>query len=355
MIEDITCQYGKKVVAVRNVSLVIKSGEFLTLLGPSGSGKTTILRAIGGYIKPVTGRVIVDDRDITDLPPQLRNIGMVFQNYAIFPHLRVFENIAFGLRIRKIPQDEIRSRVQDALDIVQLVGKEQSYPHELSGGQQQRVALARAIVIEPTVLLMDEPLGALDLNLREAMQDQIRRIQKSLGITTVYVTHDQNEAFAMSDRVALINDGELIQEASPKLLYKQPETIFAAEFIGQINLIYCKVLEWQETRGSVLLEPWNIKTSVTGTQPLDIDKSTYLAIRPEAITVSRESIEGGLAGRVVRARFSGMSSLARIEVGGQELVVLDRHGEFIEGEEVYVAWSPSDAIIVADRKGKHAK
>lgn len=348
-IESLTCSY-EDLVAVNDWSMTIESGEFVTLLGPSGSGKTTLLRAIGGYIQPASGQILVDDEDITGLPPQARNIGMVFQNYALFPHLRVEDNIAFGLEVRKVPRDEIQSRVADVLDTVHLRGKEQSYPHELSGGQQQRVALARAIVIQPDLLLMDEPLGALDLKLREAMQDQVRTIQQELGITTVYVTHDQEEAFAMSDRVALIEQGELVEIGSPRELYVRPQTRFGAEFVGQANLVPCRILDWSRERASVALEPWDIKTTVTQPRTPIEGASSFVLIRPDSIQISRSEILGGLSGTVKATRFTGMRSMLWLDVSGHELVVLDRAAEFQVGDELHLGWSESETSLVYERK-----
>jgi putative spermidine/putrescine transport system ATP-binding protein len=219
--------------ALNGVSLEIPAGQFVTLLGPSGSGKTTLLRILAGLLRPRSGRIFIGDRDVTRLPADKREIGFVFQNYALFPHLTVFENVAFALRLRRVPAEAIARRVHDALAKVFLVGLDQRYPAQLSGGQQQRVA--RAIVFDPTVLLMDEPLGSLDKRLRQQLQVELRRLQRAVGITTVYVTHDQDEAFSMSDQIAVMGNGELHQLASPEDIYRQPADTFVAHFVGDLN------------------------------------------------------------------------------------------------------------------------
>lgn len=226
---------GEKVL--KSIDLTIMNSEFVTLLGPSGCGKTTTLRIIGGFLSPDTGRVYFDNEDITDLPPYKRNLNTVFQKYALFPHLNVFENVAFGLRLKKLPEAEIRKRVLDMLKLVNLKGFEHRNCNLLSGGQQQRVAIARALVCRPRVLLLDEPLGALDLRLRKDMQIELKRIQRQLGITFIYVTHDQEEALAMSDRVVVMDNGIIQQVGSPEDIYNEPENAFVADFIGESNII----------------------------------------------------------------------------------------------------------------------
>ncbi|WP_105441275.1 ABC transporter ATP-binding protein, partial [Neorhizobium sp. T25_13] len=229
-------QFGDKSV-VSDVSLSVKAGEFLSLLGPSGSGKTTLLMMIAGFEFPNSGQIRVGSRDITYLAPNRRAVGMVFQKYALFPHMTVEQNIAFPLRMRSIATKEINRRVSDMMGLVQLTGFEGRYPQQLSGGQQQRVAVARALIAEPPVLLMDEPLSALDKKLRETMQIEIKRIQNRVGVTVVYVTHDQEEALTMSDRIAVMSEGRLVQVGSPHDLYQRPATSFVAEFVGKMNFL----------------------------------------------------------------------------------------------------------------------
>ena len=223
---------------VHPLSLTIDEGEFLTLLGPSGCGKTTILRMIAGFEQPTTGVIRLDGEDVTQLPPNKRNLNLVFQHYALFPHMTVQENIQFGLKMKKIPAAEQKERIAEAIRLTQLTALAKRYPHQLSGGQQQRVAIARAIANKPKVLLLDEPLGALDLQLRKNLQAELKQLQRSLGITFVYVTHDQEEAMMMSDRIVIMNNGRIEQIGSPKVIYERPETLFAATFIGENNIFH---------------------------------------------------------------------------------------------------------------------
>ncbi|MBV8167975.1 MAG: spermidine/putrescine ABC transporter ATP-binding protein, partial [Alphaproteobacteria bacterium] len=235
-LERVTKVYDNGVTAVDAVSLTIREGEFFSLLGPSGCGKTTSLRMIAGFEEPTDGQLFIRGRDVTDVPPHRRDTGMVFQNYALFPHRSVFENVAFGLKMRKVGRAEIDRRVGEALALVELTGLEARRPAQLSGGQQQRVALARAIVIEPTVLLCDEPLGALDKRLRQTMQFELKRLQRKIAVTLVYVTHDQEEALTMSDRIAVMNHGRIEQLGTPFEIYNHPATRFVSDFIGDSNL-----------------------------------------------------------------------------------------------------------------------
>lgn len=223
---------------VHPLSLTIDEGEFLTLLGPSGCGKTTILRMIAGFEQPTTGEIRLDGENVTDLPPNKRNLNLVFQHYALFPHMTVEQNIQFGLKMKKIPQAEQRERIAEAIRLTQLTPLAKRYPHQLSGGQQQRVAIARAIANHPKVLLLDEPLGALDLQLRKNLQGELKQLQRNLGITFVYVTHDQEEAMMMSDRIVIMNNGRVEQVGSPKDIYERPETLFAATFVGENNVFH---------------------------------------------------------------------------------------------------------------------
>jgi putative spermidine/putrescine transport system ATP-binding protein len=243
--QGVTKKFGKT-VAVESTDIVIEQGEFFSLLGPSGCGKSTTLRMLAGFLTPTTGRIMVNGRDITDLPPEARGIGIVFQNYAIFPHMNVFDNIAFGLVERREDKATIKRKVDAALEQVGLTGYGERFERELSGGQKQRVALARVLVIEPEILLLDEPLSALDKQMREEMKFWIKGIQKSIGITTVYVTHDQSEALTMSDRIAVMNQGKMLQIGTPVEIYEKPTSRFIAEFIGDSNLLAATVLSMNE-------------------------------------------------------------------------------------------------------------
>ena len=290
----------------------------LSLLGPSGCGKTTSLRMIAGFEHPDSGRVHVGGRDITDLPVHRRDMGMVFQSYALFPHRTVAENVAFGLRMREVPKPEIARRVQAALAQVALTGLENRRPSQLSGGQQQRVALARALVVEPPVLLCDEPLGALDRKLRQQMQFELKELQKRLGVTLVFVTHDQEEALAMSDRIAVMNKGRVEQVGSPTEIYERPRTRFVADFIGEINILE--------------------------------DKGAARALRPEKIRLVQPD-GARLAGSVETANYLGGSTLLRVRAGdGRSLLVRETHsGERASrapGDAVGLAWNDQDAVAL---------
>ena len=273
-IQQVVKTYGR-VYALDHVDLEIKSGEFLTLLGPSGSGKTTLLMVLAGFTRPDSGSVCFGDREVVRTPPHKRDVGMVFQNYALFPHMTVAGNIGFPLRLRGVQKDEMRQRVENALSTVQLDGLGDRRIDQLSGGQKQRVALARAIVFEPRILLMDEPLSALDKKLRDHMQIELRRLHEKLGITTVYVTHDQREALTMSDRVAVINHGRLIQCDSPRTIYDYPASPFVANFIGESTLIPVN-----RANGNVMLDGRALK--VSGTLP---NGKCSLMLRPERLTI----------------------------------------------------------------------
>lgn len=284
-LKSVTKRFGA-FAAVSEIDLVIREGEFLTLLGPSGCGKTTILRMISGFEIPTQGSVWLDGEDVTHVPPYRRNVNQVFQSYALFPHLTVEENIRFGLKMQKRPKAEIADRVREVIELVSLAGMERRKPAELSGGQRQRVALARAIVCRPKVLLLDEPLSALDAKLRHAMQAELKRLQKILGITFVFVTHDQQEALAMSDRIAVVNHGRVEQIGDAAAIYHMPATAFVANFIGQANILRGVVIG--ETTGSRRLR---LAPGVEIPLPTEINavpgKEIWISIRPEKIHVGR--------------------------------------------------------------------
>jgi putative spermidine/putrescine transport system ATP-binding protein len=282
-LQSVSKRYGDTAV-LEPLNLTIEDGEFLTLLGPSGCGKTTTLRLIAGFIAPSEGRVLIGAQDVTGLPPQKREIGMVFQDYALFPHLTIAENIAFGLVERRVKRREIDARVRELLDLVRLSGVENRFPSEISGGQQQRIAVARAVAYPPKVLLMDEPLGALDLKLREVMQIELRRIQQELKITTVYVTHDQTEAMTMSDRIVVMNKGRIEQQGTAQHIYRQPETQFVADFVGKINFLRGVSVGNQ---GADLLvsageETFRVRTRIA----IAAHEPVCLGIRPEDLSVT---------------------------------------------------------------------
>jgi putative spermidine/putrescine transport system ATP-binding protein len=284
-LENVTKDFGLASPAVADVSLTIEPGEFMTLLGPSGSGKTTTLNLIAGFETLTAGAISFNGVDVSALPPHKRNLGMLFQNYALFPHMTVAQNVAYPLRERRLPKPEIARRVGEVLELVQLTGRDDNYPRQLSGGQQQRVALARAIVFDPSALLLDEPLGALDRNLRATLQAEIRRIHREVGSTFVFVTHDQEEAMNLSDRIALFNDGRIEQLGTPEALYQTPETLFTARFLGDSNVFVLA----QRTEGNAVWEDnvWPVSAAtvsarVSGAVP------AALVVRPEDVRISTE-------------------------------------------------------------------
>jgi spermidine/putrescine transport system ATP-binding protein len=284
---------------LKGISLMVRRGEFLTLLGPSGCGKTTTLRLIAGFEEPDSGRVLLSGQDVTPWAPYHRDVHTVFQHYALFPHYDVYENIAFGLRLKKFSESEIRGRVSEALGLVKLPGFEKRTTHQLSGGQMQRIALARALVGRPSLLLLDEPLGALDLKLRREMQIELKAIQRKLGLAFVYVTHDQEEAMAISDRIAVFNQGLIEQVGSPEEIYERPKTSFVADFIGSANLLTAELLEASAGRLKLRLEnELDVELPYGGPPPVSLGGKLKVAIRPERIGVrykdSRPGEEGTL-------------------------------------------------------------
>jgi len=339
--------------AVDGVSLDIVSGEFFTLLGPSGCGKTTLLRVVAGFVTPDSGEIRFGEQAVTRVPPHRRETGMVFQNYALFPQLSVFENVAYGLRARKISEEEIRRRVGEILGSVRLEGLGERFPGQLSGGQQQRVALARALVIRPRVLLMDEPLSNLDAKLRVGMREEIRRIQRSLGITTLYVTHDQEEAMAVSDRIAILNAGRLQQVGPPGEIYFTPRNRFVAEFMGACNLLEVRVTGYDADRRL-------LQTDLAGrpvwlrSEAAPAEAALTLLLRPEWIKLAdRPAAEGDnwFRGRIRGATFLGSTVIYQVEAfDGQRLTVEvqdPRHHEVKgEGAEVGFRFDADRPVVV---------
>ena len=279
---------GKDFVAVDHINLEIKDGEMVTLLGPSGCGKTTTLRMISGFEYPTSGNVFIGDRDVAKIPPNKRGISMVFQSYALFPHLNIWENIAYGLRVAKIPQDEIIRRTNDVVELMQLKGMEKRFPNQLSGGQQQRVALARALVVEPGVLLFDEPLSNLDAKLRVTMRTEIRRIQQKLGITAIYVTHDQSEAMSISDQIIIMRKGVIAQMGSPKNIYYHPTDEFVADFIGEANFIKGEVKAMQGKDCVVNVEGRDVVVETDAARAAG--EQAEIVLRPEAIQIAAQGM-----------------------------------------------------------------
>ena len=319
-------KYFGTLKAIDDVSLTIEEGDFFTLLGPSGCGKTTLLRTIAGFYTPEAGEIRFGDRVVNRVPPHRRETGMVFQNYALFPHLTVYDNVAYGLRARKVPRGEMADRVVKILKSVQLEGLEHRLPSQLSGGQQQRVALARALVISPQILLMDEPLSNLDAKLRVSMREEIRSIQKRLGITTIYVTHDQEEAMAVSDRIAILNRGRVEQVDTPAGIYFRPASRFAAEFMGASNILTFPVAAWDAERSRITVEADGCRIELAGERP--VDRTVTVSVRPEWIRVLPAPAPGDrnvLEGTVLSSAFLG--SMVRYRVSGPlgQVVTIEVH------------------------------
>ena len=311
--------------AVRDVSLTVEPGELVTLLGPSGCGKTTTLRVVAGFEQPDEGRVYVGEQDVTDLIVYRRSIGFVFQSYALFPHLTIFDNVAYGLRVRRLPAATIRARVGQVLELVGLPGYERRFPNQLSGGEQQRVAVARAVVVEPQLLLFDEPLSNLDAKLRVQMRAELSRLQRQLAITTVYVTHDQEEAMAISDRIAVMRQGVIAQVGTAEELYRTPRSAFVAQFIGRVNLVESRVLG--ATGGRVAVDLWGASLSVATDDAYAPGQRLFLVLRPESLTLVPESAkatEGEVViPGVVRSRmYLGEKVEYAVEVAGTLLEAL---------------------------------
>jgi ABC-type Fe3+/spermidine/putrescine transport system ATPase subunit len=317
-LEQLVKRYGAT-TALGPVDIHVNKGELLTLLGPSGCGKTTTLHIIAGLTTPTDGKLLLAGRDITKLAPPYRDIGLVFQNYALFPHRTIEQNVAFGLRMRKVPKDEIARRVRHMLDVVGLPGVEERYPHQLSGGQRQRVALARALVIEPSILLLDEPLSNLDALLRKRMRYELREIQRRLGITTVFVTHDQDEAFEMSDRVVLMHAGHVEQIGTPEDLYDRPQTRFAAEFIGEASLIEGRIA--LKSGDEVLVDVGQgLQVPARAVRPdMAAGSGAILMTRPERVEVVEAGDGDSLPMSIVKRVFQGERILFELAAPGGQL------------------------------------
>jgi spermidine/putrescine transport system ATP-binding protein len=355
-LQGVSKKYGG-VVAVDNIDLQVGHGSFYSLLGPSGCGKTTTLRLVAGFERPDRGRVLIAGRDVAALPPYRRDVNTVFQHYALFPHMTVKENVAFGLQEKKTSQAEVTRRVGEALDMVRLGHLGGRAPRELSGGQQQRVALARALVNRPTVLLLDEPLGALDLKLRKEMQLELKVLQQQVGITFVYVTHDQEEALTMSDRMAVMQDGHILQEGTPREIYEHPATRFVAEFIGLSNFFVGEVVA-QENDRVLVQTAASLKVWCVTAQRPGPGTPVTVAVRPEKIEIATSSpppsAQNVWSGRVVAGTFLGEQTEYRVRLeAGQDVIVrrqnLGLNGtnpQVAPGAVVYVSWPPDVSLVL---------
>jgi putative spermidine/putrescine transport system ATP-binding protein len=346
-VEDLSVRYGMS-TAVDGVTLAIEPGEVVALLGPSGCGKTTLLRVIAGFVRQAAGRVRVDGATIDHLPPNQRNIGIVFQNYALFPHMTVAENLAFPLEVRNIGKAEREARVKKVLDMVQLPQMASRRPGQLSGGQQQRIAVARALVFEPDLVLMDEPLGALDKQLREQMQYEIKHIHDRLGVTVVYVTHDQSEALTMSNRIAVFNDGVVQQLSTPADLYERPKNSFVAQFIGENNKLKGQVAEvGSDGISHIRLENGDMVKALA----VNVKKGerTLLSVRPERVEINpgKSAVDGLLQGKIAELIYVGDHIRARLQVAGHDDFIVKvpnkaNMGQVEEGKTVHVGWKAAD-------------
>jgi spermidine/putrescine transport system ATP-binding protein len=360
-LDHVTKRFGE-VVAVDDLSLEINSGEFFSMLGPSGCGKTTTLRMIGGFEETSAGTIFLGETDVTGLPPYKRNVNTVFQNYALFPHLNIYENVAFGLRRRKVADAEIRHQVEAMLKLVELPGYEARKPTQLSGGQQQRVALARALINHPQVLLLDEPLGALDLKLRKQMQIELKRIQTEVGITFIYVTHDQEEAMTMSDRIAVMRAGKIEQLGNPEELYERPTTAFVSGFLGVSNLLAGELAGRDNGWAAVKLSSGAmVRAPAAAAEGIASGGAVRVGVRPEKLKVlalsgSEDAAEGNaVEGVVVDASYIGVSTQYLIEIaGGQRLTVYAQNIEtsgsaeaHADGQRVRLSWRPEHTFVIA--------
>ncbi|WP_030441548.1 ABC transporter ATP-binding protein [Actinoplanes subtropicus] len=349
--------HGESVAAVKRTDLAIAQGEFFSLLGPSGCGKTTTMRMIAGFEEPTAGKVYLDGKDVTGVAPNKRDINMVFQSYALFPHLNTYQNVAFGLERKKVAKDEIKRRVGEILDIVSLTGMEKRAPREMSGGQQQRVALARALVNRPRALLLDEPLGALDLKLRQQMQVELKRIQREVGITFVYVTHDQGEALTMSDRIAVMNAGVIEQLGTPRDIYERPSTRFVAGFIGTSNIVE-GTADRVENGLALLTYSQQDRVVVPCGSAVRAGDKIEVSVRPEKIDLHRgvppvsatgASVLSGLVNEVV---YHGTSTNYTVATAaGADFTVFDQNASNADdladrGDRVYLTWAPQHSYLI---------
>jgi putative spermidine/putrescine transport system ATP-binding protein/spermidine/putrescine transport system ATP-binding protein len=335
------------------MDLSVEAGAFVTLLGPSGCGKTTTLRMVAGLAAPSEGDILIKGLRVNDVPIHKRNLGIVFQNYALFPHKTVFDNVAFGLKYRKVPKPQIAERVGRALELVQLPQMAERFPSQLSGGQQQRIALARAIVIEPDVLLLDEPLSALDANLREGMRVELKKIQHQLGVTTIFVTHDQSEALAMSDKIIVMNQGRIEQEGSPEEVYTRPSSVFVASFLGNSNLLDGRVTARDAGGVRIAIDGLGeIQADTAGAETPQDGTRLRVVIRAEKLQLSADPQDGAdsnrLTGRIETVDYQGQSARYFVTVGQHSLQVInpiDRR-PFAEGAEVSVQVRPRDIVLL---------
>lgn len=346
---------NKQILAVDRLNLQIKQGEFFSLLGPSGCGKTTILRMIAGFEQPSTGDIYLQGKVMTNFPPFQRPVNTVFQNYALFPHLTVEQNIAFGLKMDQIPPKEIEGRVLEMLNLIKLQDLDQRYPHQLSGGQQQRVALARSLVKRPQVLLLDEPLGALDLKLKKSVQLELKYIQQQIGITFIYVTHDQEEALTMSDRIAVMNEGKILQIGKPVEIYEDPTSLFVADFIGETNILTGRIVEKNQDKVVALIDDKHPISVSIAEDKVNLGELVHLLIRPEKAVVypADYQLTSSLSGIIEDVIYIGTDTRYLVRITRKSRLVirkqnLDRSilNKFSAGESVKISISPESIKLL---------
>lgn len=344
---DLTVAYQKNPPVLKSLTLSMEKGEFISLLGPSGCGKTTTLRVVAGFLKPLQGRVIVNGKDYTNVPPHKRNIGIVFQNYALFPHMNAFENVAFGLRMRKFPKMEIEKKVKHALELVGLSGFENRLPSELSGGQQQRVAIARAVVIEPDLLLMDEPLSNLDANLRAEMRSEVRQLQQKLSITTIYVTHDQSEAVALSDRIVVMKDGKIEQVGTPQEVYTSPKTRFVASFMGFQMLATGRVKMVRGNFAEVVCDGKLLTARVT--DRIEPEERVSLFARARKMKIVQRETQNSFEAQLLSKMYQGETILIILKLGERQFSVeQDTSTNVPEGPKLFVHVPAKDLLALKE-------